>query len=179
MNQLQESRVYSNIDLQSRYHQLKIKFEYVPKMTFRTHYGYYEYTVIPFELTNAPTAFMNIMNRIFKPYLDSFVVVFIEDILVYSQSDEEHEAHLRQVLYVLQEKKLFNKLKKCEFWLREVVFLGHIVSGAGIVVDPKKIKTTKNWPRPTNVTKVRSFLSLARYYWRFVEGFTKLSTFLT
>ncbi|OAY81215.1 Transposon Ty3-G Gag-Pol polyprotein [Ananas comosus] len=178
-DQLQGSKVYSKIDLQSGYHQLKIKPEDVSKTAFRTRYGHYEFTVMPFGLTNAPAAFMDLMNRVFKPYLNRFVVVFIDDILIYSRSDEEHENHLRVVLQVLREKELFAKLKKCEFWLREVAFLGHVISKTGIAVDPQKIEAIKDWPRPTSVTEIRSFLGLAGYYRRFVEGFAKMSTPLT
>ncbi|OAY70091.1 Transposon Tf2-9 polyprotein [Ananas comosus] len=157
----------------------EIRPEDVSKTAFRTRYGHYEFTVMPFGLTNAPAAFMDLMNRVFKPYLDRFVVVFIDDILVYSRSDADHEEHLRLVLQVLREKKLYAKLKKCEFWLREVAFLGHVISGSGIAVDPRKIEAIKDWPRPTSMTEVRSFIGLAGYYRRFVEGFAKLSTPLT
>ncbi len=120
---------------------------------------------------------MDLMNRIFKPFLDKFVVVFIDDTLVYSRSDEEHENHLRQVLQIHQERELFAKLKKCEFWLREVTFLNHVISEKGIAT--KKIEAIKDWPRPTNITEIRSFLGLLGYYQRFVKGFARLSTPLT
>nr|CAD1842324.1 unnamed protein product [Ananas comosus var. bracteatus] len=119
-DQLQGSYVFSKIDLQSGYHQLRVRAEDVPKTAFRTRYGHYEFTVMPFGLTNAPVAFMDLTNRVFKPFLDRFVVVFIDDILIYSRSDTEHEEHLRMVLQLLREKKLYAKLKKCEFWLWEV-----------------------------------------------------------
>ena len=115
------------------------------------------------------------MNRIFQPYLDQFVVVFIDDILIYSRSTEEHEKHLRIVLQLLKEKQLYAKFKKCEFWLEEVGFLGHIINKEGISVDLAKIEAIKDWPRPTSVTEVRSFLGLAGYYRRFVEGFFKIA----
>nr|CAD1838176.1 unnamed protein product [Ananas comosus var. bracteatus] len=119
------------------------------------------------------------MNRVFKPFLDRFVVIFIDDILIYSRSDTEHEEYLRIVLQLLREKKLYAKLKKCEFWLREVAFLGHVISAVGVAVEPKKIDVIRDWPRPMTVPEVRSFLRLARYYRRFVKGFAKLSTPLT
>ncbi|KAL5579093.1 hypothetical protein UlMin_011535 [Ulmus minor] len=122
---------------------------------------------------------MDLMNQIFKEYLDQFVIVFIDDILIYSRSKEEHERHLRMVLQTLREKKLFAKFKKCEFWLENVSFLGHIISKEGIAVDPGKIEAIKSWPTPTNVKEVRSFLGLAGYYQRFVEGFSKISSPLT
>ncbi|XP_050896958.1 uncharacterized protein LOC127103768 [Lathyrus oleraceus] len=168
-----------NIDLRSGYHQIKVKDEDIQKTAFRTRYGHYEYTVMPFGVTNAPRVFMEYMNRIFHPYLDQFVVVFIDDILVYSKSEEEHVEHLRIVLQVLKEKRLYAKLSKCEFWLREVSFLGHVVSGDGIAVDPSKIDAVLQWEAPTSVTKIRSFLGLAGYYRRFIEGFSKLALPLT
>ena len=111
---------------------------------------------MPFGLTNAPAAFMDLMNRVFKPHLDRFVIVFIDDILVYSKTQEEHEEHLRMVLQILREQKLYAKFKKCEFWLDEVKFLGHLLYKDGIYVDPKKVEVVVNWPRPTNVSEVRS-----------------------
>ena len=178
-DQLQGAQVFSKIDLRSSYHQLKIKTADVPKTAFRTRYGHYEFLVMPFGLTNAPAAFMDLMNRVFKPFLDKFVVVFIDDILIYSKSVEEHENHLRLVLQLLQERKLYAKLKKCEFWLDSVAFLGHVVSKDGIAVDPKKVEAVVEWNRPNSVTEVRSFLGLAGYYRRFVEGFSHLAMPLT
>ncbi|GJX74336.1 putative nucleotidyltransferase, ribonuclease H [Tanacetum coccineum] len=134
---------------------------------------------MPFGLTNAPAVFMDLMNRIFHEYLDKFVIVFIDDILVYSKSEEEHEQHLRIVLEILRQKKLYAKFLKCEFWLQQVAFLGHIVSADGIIMDPSKVEAITKWPRPTTVTEVRSFLGLAGYYRRFVEGFSRLALPLT
>ena len=151
----------------------------VPKTTFRTRYSHYEFLVMPFGLTNAPTAFMDLMNRVFRPYLDQFVVVFIDDILVYSRDEQEHEQHLKIVLQTLREKKLYAKHSKCDFWLKEVSFLGHIVSGEGIRVYPVKIEAVVNWKPPQSVTEVRSFLGLARYYRRFVKGFSIIVSPLT
>ncbi|GJV76756.1 putative nucleotidyltransferase, ribonuclease H [Tanacetum coccineum] len=122
---------------------------------------------------------MDLMNRIFHEYLDKFVIVFIDDILVYSKSEEEHEQHLRIVLEILRQKKLYAKFSKCEFWLQQVAFLGHIVSADGIIMDPSKVEAITKWPRPTTVTEVRSFLGLAGYYRRFVEGFSRLALPLT
>ena len=167
-DQLQGASVFSKIDLRSGYHQLKIKEEDIPKTAFRTRYGHYEFLVMPFGLTNAPAAFMDLMNRVFKQYLDKFVIVFIDDILIYSRDKEEHKEHLKIVLQVLKEKQLYAKFKKCEFWLEQVVFLGHVVSKDGISVDPSKVEAVIKWPTPTNVSEVRSFLGLAGYYRRFV-----------
>ncbi|GMH17778.1 hypothetical protein Nepgr_019619 [Nepenthes gracilis] len=141
--------------------------------------GYYEFVVMPFGLTNPPAVFMDLMNRIFQPYLDKFVIVFIDDILVYSKSSEEHEEHLRTTLQILREHRLFAKLEKCEFWLEEVGFLGHVVSKEGISVDPMKVEAVVKWNRPTSVTEVRSFLGLAGYYRRFVENFSQIAVPLT
>ena len=132
-----------------------------------------------FGLTNAPAAFMDLMNRVFRPYLDQFVVVFIDDILVYSIDEQEHEQHLKTVLQTLREKKLYAKLRKCDFWLKEISFLGHIVSAEGIRVDPVKIEAVVNWKPPRSVTEVRSFLGLAGYYRRFVKGFSVIASPLT
>ena len=176
---MQGKRVFSKIDLQSGYHQLRVKEGDILKTAFRTRYEHYEFLVMSFGLTNAPTAFMDLMNKVFKDYLDQFVIVFIDDILVYSQSESEHEQHLRLVLQRLREHRLFAKFKKCEFWLSQVSFLGHIVSKEGIKVDPAKIEVVRDWPRPKNAYEVRSFLRLAGYYRHFVEGFSKIATALT
>ncbi|KAK5775521.1 hypothetical protein PVK06_043419 [Gossypium arboreum] len=178
-DQLKGATVFSKIDLRSGYYQLRVKESDVPKTAFRTRYGHYEFLVMPFGLTNAPAIFMDLMNRIFRPYLDKFVVVFIDDILIYSRDESEHAEHLRTILQILREKKLFAKFSKSEFWLREVGFLGHIVSGDGIRVDPRKISAIVDWKPPKNVSEVRSFLGLAGYYRRFVEGFSMIASPMT
>ena len=127
---------------------------------------YNEYKVMPFSVTNAPGVFMEYMNRIFHAYLDKFVVVFIDDILIYSKNEEEHAEHLKIVLQVLKEKKLYAKLSKCEFWLSEISFLGHIISRSGIAVDPSKVDAVSQWETPKSVTEIRIFLGLAGYYRR-------------
>lgn len=131
-DQFRGTIVFSKIDLRSRYYQLKVKEEDVPKTAFRTRYGHYEFLVIPFGLTNAPASFMDLMNRIFQPFLDQFIMVFIDDILVYSETEPKHDEHFRKVLQILCEKKFYVKLNKCELWLKEVMFLGHVVSTDGI-----------------------------------------------
>ena len=139
-DQLQGTQVYSKIDLRSGYHQLKIREGDIQKTAFRTRYGHYEFLVMPFGLTNAPAAFMDLMNRVFHPYLDKFVIVFIDDILIYSKSIAEYEHHLKIVLEVLRQERLYAKLSKSNFWLNEIMFLGHVISSAGISVDPHKIE---------------------------------------
>ena len=135
-DQLQGAKVFSKIDLRSGYHQLRIKESDIPKTAFRSRYGHYEFLVMSFGLTNAPATFMDLMNRVFSPFLDRFVIVFIDDILVYSRSEAEHELHLGYVLQTLREHQLYAKFNKCEFWLDRVTFLGHVISKEGIYVDP-------------------------------------------
>ena len=178
-DQLQGARVFSKIDLRSGYHQLKIRSEDVPKTAFRTRYEHCEFLVMPFGLTNALAVFMDLMNRIFQPYLGQFVIVFIDDILIYSGSKEDHEEHLRVVLQIMRENQLYAKFSKCQFWLDIVAFLGHVISVKGVSVDPQKIEAIVNWKPPTNVIEIRSFLGLAGYYRKFVEGFSKLAAHLT
>ena len=134
---------------------------------------------MPFGVTNAPATFMDLMNRTFLPYLDKFVVAFIDDILIYSRTPDEHEAHLRIVLQKLREEKLFAKLSKCEFWKNEVAFLGHVITKEGVAVDPTKIRAVIEWEAPKSITEVRSFLGLAGYYRRFVQDFSKIAKPLT
>ncbi|GJS38221.1 putative reverse transcriptase domain-containing protein [Tanacetum coccineum] len=178
-DQLQGSQFFSKIDLRSGYHQLRVHEDDIPKTAFRTRYGHFEFTVMPFGLTNAPAIFMDLMNRVCRPYLDKFVIVFIDDILIYSKTQEEHVEHLRLVLELLKKEKLYAKFSKCEFWLREVQFLGHVINGNGIHVDPSKIEAVKNWKAPRTPTEVRSFLGLAGYYRRFIKNFSKIAKSLT
>ncbi|KAD5803037.1 hypothetical protein E3N88_14397 [Mikania micrantha] len=178
-DQLQGASYFSKIDLRSGYHQLRVRDEDVPKTAFRTRYGHYEFMVMPFGLTNAPAVFMDLMNRVCKPYLDKFVIVFIDDILIYSRSAKDHEEHLRKMLELLRKEKLYAKLSKCEFWMREVQFLGHIINEDGIQVDPSKIEAIKEWETPRTPTEIRQFLGLASYYRRFIENFSKIALPLT
>ncbi|GKB76340.1 reverse transcriptase domain-containing protein [Tanacetum coccineum] len=178
-DQLQGSSVYSKIDLRSGYHQLRIKEEDIPITAFRTRYGHFEFQVMPFGLTNAPAVFMDLMNRVCKPYLDKFVIVFIDDILVYSKDEEEHGRHLKIILELLKKERLYAKFSKCDFWLDSVQFLGHVIDRSGVHVDPAKIKAIKSWAAPTTPTEVRQFLGLAGYYRRFIEGFSLISKPLT
>ncbi|XP_075481145.1 uncharacterized protein LOC142521857 [Primulina tabacum] len=167
------------IDIVPGYHQLKVKECDIPKTAFRIRYGYYEFLVMSFGLTNAPSVFMDLMNRVFNPYLDSFVIVFIDDILIYSKTRDLHREHLRIVLQQLRDNQLYAKFKMCEFWLEQVAFLGHIVSKEGIAVDPAKIEAVKKWPIPLTFSEVRSFLGLAGYYRRFIADFSKIALPLT
>nr|GEX26736.1 putative reverse transcriptase domain-containing protein [Tanacetum cinerariifolium] len=178
-DQLQGSQYFSKIDLRFGYHQLRVREEDIPKTKFRTRYGHFEFTVMPFGLTNAPAVFMDLMNHVCRPYLDKFVIVFIDDILIYLKSKEEHEVHLKLILELLKKEKLIGKFLKCEFWLQEVQFLVHVLNSKGIHVGPNKIKAVKNWKHPKTPTEIRSFLGLARYYRRFIVSFLKIMKPLT
>jgi hypothetical protein len=151
--------------------QVGIKEEDIIKTTFRTRYGHYEFTMVPFGLSNAPTAFMHLMNGIFINSLDKFIIVFLNGILIYSKFEEEHDKHLRMVLQVLRTHQLYAKLSKCSFYQRQIHYLGHIISEEGIVMDPEKIKSIEGWTIPKNISKVTSFMGLMGYYRRFIEGF--------
>ncbi|WVZ50696.1 hypothetical protein U9M48_001928 [Paspalum notatum var. saurae] len=178
-DQLKGACVFSKIDLRSGYHQLRIRPSDIPKTAFISRYGLYEYTVMSFGLTNAPAFFMYMMNSVFMEYLDKFVVIFIDDILIYSKTEEEHEEHLRLVLQKLREHKLYAKFSKCDFWIEEVKFLGHVISNGGIAVDQSKVSEVQNWKIPEDVKGIRSFLGLAGYYRRFIEGFSKIAKPMT
>ncbi|XP_073033906.1 uncharacterized protein [Primulina eburnea] len=176
---LKGAAVFSKLDLRTGYHQLKVRAEDIPKKTFRTRYEHYEFTVMSFGLTNAPAAFMDLMNRVFKPFLDRFIVVFIDDILVYSSNEKGHEKHLLLALKTLTEKELYAKFKKCEFCLKSISFLGHVISETGVEVDPKKVEAITELPKPKNAKDIRSFLGLVGYYRKFVEGFSSIAIPLT
>ena len=179
MDQLQGAIIFSKIDLRSGYHLILVKSDDVQKTAFRSRYGHYEYVVMLFGVTNAPALFMDFMNKIFRPFLDKFVVVFIDDILIYSKTQEDHIEHLRTILSILREKKSYAKLSKCDFWMKEVQFLGHVISALGIAVDPSKVEAVLQWERPKSVMEIRSFVGLAGYYRRFIEGFSKIIAPLT
>jgi len=151
----------------------------IPKTTFRTRYSLFEFLVMPFGVTNAPAFFMDLMHRIFRPFLDKFVVIFVDDILIYSKTEQEHEEHLRIVLETLRREELYAKLSKCSFRLRSIPFLGHIITGEGISVDPKKIEAVGDWPTPRTTKQVRRFIGMAGYYRRFVKDFSKLAAPMT
>ncbi|GJR39765.1 putative reverse transcriptase domain-containing protein [Tanacetum coccineum] len=174
-DQLQGSSVYSKIDLRSGYHQLRVREGDIPKTAFRTRYGHYEFQVMPFGLTSALAVFMDLMNRVCKPYLDKYVIVFIDDILIYSKYKEEHEDYLRLILKLLKKEELYAKFSKCEFWIPKVQMLGHEIDSQCIHVDLAKIESIKYWASPKTPIKIRQFLGLAGYYRRFIEGFSKVA----
>jgi Reverse transcriptase (RNA-dependent DNA polymerase) len=166
---------FSKLDLRSGYHQVRIHKDSVHKTAFNSRYGHYEWNVLPFGLCNAPATFMTMMQNIFRPYLDQFVIVFLDDILIYSKTREEHARHVGEVLTVLRRHKLYAKRSKCEFAQRRVQFLGHVISAAGIEMDSDKVKAIQDWPVPKSVDDVRSFLGLAGYYRKFVKSFSEIA----
>ncbi|WVZ50601.1 LOW QUALITY PROTEIN: hypothetical protein U9M48_001841 [Paspalum notatum var. saurae] len=170
-DRLKGATVFSKIDLQSGYNQIPVREEDIEKTAFATMYGHYEFRVMSFGLTNAPPYFMETMNNMLHKF-DRFVVVFIDDILIFSKTEKEHEQHLMMVLQTLRDNKFYAKLKKCEFWLFEVSFLGHVINEKGISVDPSKVSAVVEWEKPSNVKEVRSFLGMAGYYRRFVKDFS-------
>jgi hypothetical protein len=178
-DQLAGAKVFSKIDLHSGYHQIKIQPSDIPKTAFSTRYGLYEYLVMSFGLTNAPTYFMYLINSVFMQELDKFVVVFIDDILIYSKNSEDHAKHLHVILQRLRDHHLYAKFSKCEFWLDTVKFLGHTISGDGISVDPSKVQEVMDWKPPTTVHQIRSFLGLAGYYRRFIPDFSRIAKPMT
>ncbi|GJW96468.1 putative reverse transcriptase domain-containing protein [Tanacetum coccineum] len=178
-DQLQGSSIYSKIDLRSGYHHLRVREQDIPKTAFQTRYGHYEFQVMPFGLTNTPAVFMDLMNRVCKPYLDKFVIIFIDDILIYSKDETEHEEHLKAILELLKKEKLYAKFSKCEFWIPKIQFLGHVIDSRGIHVDPTKIESIRDWASPKTPTEICQFLGLAGYYQRFIEGFSKIAKSMT
>ena len=175
LDQFHGAKIFSKLDLRSGYHQIRLSEESIPKTAFRTRYGLYEFTVLPFGLCNAPATFQRMVNDIFKPYLDKFVNVFIDDIIIWSSSPSQHLEHLRKVFELLREHKLYAKLSKCSFALPTADFLGHIISADGISCDPAKVKAIVEWPAPKAVSHLRSFLGLANYYRRFVKNFASVA----
>ena len=167
-------KVFSKLDLRQGYYQLKIKEEDISKMALNMWYGHYEVLVMPLGLTNAPATFIDLVQHVFWPYLDQFMLIFIDDIFFYSKMIKEQERHLRLVLEMLREHKLYAKLSKCEFWLNKIPFIGHIISEKGVTVDPAKVVDIVNWKWPTNVTEIQIILGLAGYYRRFVKNFSRI-----
>ena len=179
LNQLNGAKFFSKIDLRSGYHQVRIHEDDIAKTAFNTRYGHFEFCVLPFGLTNAPATFMHLMQSIFQPYLDKFVIIFLDDILIFSKDEESHRKHVKIVLDLLRKNKLFAKLSKCAFFQKSVSFLGHVVSEKGVSMEPDKVEAISKWPPPKNVKEVRAFLGLAGYYRNFVSQFSAIAAPIT
>ena len=179
LDSLKGATVFSAIDLQQGYYQLRIDKQDTAKTAFVTPIGLYEFKVLPFGLTNAPAIFQQAMHTIFRKQIGRCVLVYLDDILVYSKTPEEHLAHLREVFQTLRKEQLYCRLHKCHFNEQEIKYLGHLVSSEGVRPDPEKVEKVKDWPEPTNVHETRQFLGLSNYFRKFIQGYSKLAQPLT